>query len=165
MTSAASSAYEALVTLPELVLARRGNVLLQSWRRRVTADAVLAGAAATERLLASLPASQFIVTLGVSDTAVALPDERARAVSVEVLKKTIGRHRGIGTVLEGTGFAASAARAALTGIMMLSRNAVPQRTFASIDEAVPWVLERADNPALDARTLSAVVRAVREEHK
>lgn len=66
-------------------------------------------------------------------------DDSVRKRSVELGKKYEHQVRGAAIVVVTRGVAAVMVRTFLSGFFLLSRNALPMRTFASVKEALGWL--------------------------
>src|SRR5882672_9461767 len=100
-----------------------------------------------------------MLSLSVVDTSVALPDDATRKLSADLMQKISSQQMASATVLEGEGFKAGAARAAVAGMILLSRTSMPQKPFATIDAAVVWL---GDMISLPAARRTALANATRE---
>src|SRR4051812_4571930 len=123
-----------LVSQGPFALAEWRNVLFQSWFCAPTMDGVRASCTASERLLARAGKGKA-VAICVIGGKLELPDDATRKFSAEMMRKVDGQLLGSATVLEGEGFALSAARAAMAGLTLLARAATPQKVFQTTDEA------------------------------
>lgn len=80
-----------------------------------------------------------VMVFNVIEFGLQIPPSEVRRKASEVLAATSGHVVGVATVVPGEGFWASAARAAVATITLLSRARHPHRVFASTDEASNWV--------------------------
>ncbi len=141
----------------------QGNVILTYSTEVPHPKYLAAWAAATDRLVAS--EGPLISVITIIDSDVRAPSEPSKAA----IRATIGRHRqnihAFAYVVEGHGFAAAAMRSALSLISLAARYPFPQKVFASIEDAAPWVtqgvLAGASVPQLVeiARSMRSAVKA------
>ncbi len=139
---------------PTIVLATWGRVQIGCWQRRIERTDLQAMFASAQQQIARLRGEKLL-NLSIVDLEVSLPDEDARKLSTEMMHAIASGQEASATVLEGEGFRAGAARAAMAGMILLSRSPMPQKTFGAVDAAVTWLASRG---GLD-RTLVAPLTA------
>jgi hypothetical protein len=123
------------------------------------ADATTAGVARLAELSAE---NERLFPAGVTAVhwvsgGVGLPSAEVRLALREIATRHRKSVHGVGVVLNGDGFWASALRGALTGVLMLGARAMPARFFVDAKSAAQWVeddrVERKGVP-VDAKILS-----------
>jgi hypothetical protein len=102
-----------------------------------------------------------VVAITLVPLRVPLPDDAARKFSAKLMKDGSHETAASAIVLEGDGFWASAARAAVAGMYLLSGSNMAQKPFASIDDAVGWI---APMLSVDPSALVAGLKDLREKH-
>lgn len=115
-----------------------GNVVLSYSAKPPNPHYLKAWTLAMDELVVRLEAQVSVVTIIRSGTRT--PDEPSRLA----IRTTISRHMDdIGAfafVVEGEGFMAAAMRSALSLMNLTARYKFPQKVFATMSEAAPWVL-------------------------
>lgn len=131
------SAVEVLLTSPDLLLGRWGNLSVTLWRDKPTS----AGATSLERhyrsMITRYPSG--FVSLIVIGAGTPAPDESIRKLITSTMDGAGDHLLSVGVVLEAQGFAAAALRAALTSMSMLTRSRFPRRFVSSVGEALEWL--------------------------
>jgi hypothetical protein len=107
---------------------------------------------------------QSLCTISMLDVRMEFPDQATRDLASELGRNAAVRQLALASVLFGSGFRASAARAASAGIMLLSRSRVPQRTFSTVEEAANWFGGLLSLSREDEKNLVAAVNDLRERH-
>jgi len=117
--------------------------------------------------LVDADANERIATITVINSSAARPpDDPSR----RAIRQAFARHGtklcAFAYVVEGEGFAAATIRAAVSLITMAERHPFPLRVFATIADAVTWVLPRLpEHAAHDGRALVARVDGMRDQAK
>jgi hypothetical protein len=120
------------------------NTLLVVWRDTPTLEAFKRVNAAAARLAERCP--DGIGTFGVAPANMPLLGSAERKEASALLERFGGQLRAVASVIEGTGFAASATRSVMTAISVLARSPCPLKIFGSFDEGVDWYTARVDIP-------------------
>lgn len=123
-------------------IARFGNVFAGVFSSGLTARAFDDVLAWQRPVMPAEPIVQFNLAFGAHRLA---PDVQAAAD--RLLTEYGPRTRASATVLAATGFQASAARAMLATIYLLTRLAYPRRVFADVPDAEAWLLATVTTPA------------------
>jgi hypothetical protein len=139
------------------------RVQIQSWSGVPSVDALRVAFQATQRLLARY-GDGAVSLLSVASGALGLPSAEARQLSGELMVKLSGRQIASATVVEGTGFTASAARAAVTGILLFSRTRTPHKIFSAVDAAAAWLGGYHGLTSAEVSELAAAARELRRRH-
>lgn len=113
------------------------NVLITSWTAQGTGELI----AAMQRPLAEFIAQhpEGISNVHIIAAGLPLATSEARAALGVLMKKHDGDLACVGTVLEGTGFWASATRSMIMGLQLLASSSFPMRTFGSDAELTAWL--------------------------
>lgn len=136
-------------------IARFGNVFAGVYSNGLTARAFDDVLAWQRPLMPAEPIVQFNLAFGAHRLA---PDVQAAAD--RLLTEYGPRTSASATVLAATGFQASAARAMLATIYLLTRLAYPRRVFAEVPDAEAWLLA-----TVDARgPVTAAARWLAQQH-
>jgi serine/threonine-protein kinase len=114
-----------------------GDVLVNVWRGPISAGDVHAAGDAGREMSRRHPAG--IGSINVALAGVGLPDATTRAVAVAVLAESQRWLLGTAVVIEGEGFAASAARAAYGMIQLAVKHRCPQAVFSDVAAAARWL--------------------------
>jgi hypothetical protein len=112
------------------------TLVLAMWRSKPTLDRLVTVERAAEQ--ASRTGQKFGV-LVVIDASCDKPDPEFREKNSEMLNRFEHKLYGVANVLEGDGMRAVGLRFVLSGIMMTSKSRVPQKVFATADEALWWL--------------------------
>jgi len=122
---------------PGYVFSAHHNVLIACWTTQGTAPLI----ATFGRTLAAFVARHPGGVSAVHVIAAGLPLATAEArEALSALMKQHGGHLAcVGTVLEGTGFWASATRGVIVGIQLVAPNSLSMRTCAKVSELVAWL--------------------------
>jgi len=113
------------------------NVLFTHWFGPVSEVGLTASGAASADL--SRRHEQLLV-LNVIDYGLSIPSPSVQKKASSVLAETAGHVAATATVVPGEGFWASAARAAVATITLLSKARSPHKVFATTDDAAQWAL-------------------------
>src|SRR5690606_32097980 len=113
-----------------------GDVIVTFTRAPPSAVYLQAWAAEADRVVHQCGG---LVVYTVIDRSASAPSEEAKAEIRKVMTRHDDKVRGVAYVVEGTGFAAAATRAALTLISLVARYSYPQKTFATVSEGSRWV--------------------------
>ncbi len=114
-----------------------GSIVVAVWRYVAVADA----AKRVQRVFKAaqedgVPAGH----IGVIEPECEVPGSDVRAVFERMMKDTRRGMDGAALVLEGGGFAASTARAVITGLTLVARPPVPIKTYAEVTPAADWLI-------------------------
>jgi len=85
--------------------------------------------------------SGFVTLTWVLRSAGMKMDGPARQAAADVTKAYLDAILSMANVVEVDGFLGATVRAVLSGLTLLSSVKCPQRTFASVGEAVPWLAD------------------------
>ncbi len=116
------------------------NVLFTHWFGPVSEFGLAACERASFELASRHP--QGLVVFNVIEFGLQIPSTAARKKASAVLNATAEHVRLTATVVPGEGFWASAARAAIATITLLSKARHPHKVFATTDDAARWVLPK-----------------------
>ncbi|MGH1341534.1 MAG: hypothetical protein ACRBN8_08290 [Nannocystales bacterium] len=114
------------------------NVLFTHWFAPVSVGGLAACESASFDLASRNPMG--VVVFNVIEFGLQIPDPAARKKASAVLASTSGHVRVTTTVIPGEGFWASAARASVATITLLSRAGHPHRVFSTTNDASHFVL-------------------------
>ena len=147
-----------LFAAPDLLFGEWQNVCLAVWRAKPT----LASARQLSTLYRATAKRhpQGFVVLGVIEAdAMNIGDEERKAITA-AMDAVEHELRGIGMVLEASGFVSAAIRAVLATMSQLTRSRFPRKVFGAVDEASTWLAPLA-GPHVDARTMRDAFREMR----
>jgi hypothetical protein len=113
------------------------NVIAVIWRGEATEGCVRRISHATVRLTAGWPSGFSCVH--VTHEGGGLPSSGARSVFIEMMGRHGGNVAGVGVVLKGNGFWASAVQGAVTGMRMLSPKSFPLRVEHTVRPVAQWL--------------------------
>jgi hypothetical protein len=119
-----------------LVSAHR-NVLIACWTAQGTQPMVEAFAHIFDSFIARH--AEGVSTVHLISAGLPLATAGAREVLSNLMKKHGNVIACVGTVLEGTGFWASATRGLIVGLQLVAPNTVAMRTYGSVPEVVAWL--------------------------
>ncbi len=117
--------------------ARWRDLFIVVWRVGPTVSSVNRLSSAFGRAHAGYP--RGVTTLVIIEQGSAMPDTPARELMVRDMKRLGGAQRVMGVVFEGSGFLASTVRSVLIGMLVLSRQSVSTKIFATVSEATGWL--------------------------
>lgn len=112
------------------------NVLLTRWRATPTVEALEVSRVASHDLVSRNKGG--LVVFNVIRHGLTLPPQEVRHKASAVLGETGGHVLCTATIIEGEGFWASAARAMLATITLMSRAPHPHRVFGTVLDAAQW---------------------------
>lgn len=112
------------------------NVFLSHWSAPVSLEGLTASQEGSFDLATR---HDKVMVLNVVEYGLQIPAPEVRRKASSVLAATAGHVSAAATVLPGEGFWASAARAAVATITLLSRVGHPHRVFATTSDAARWV--------------------------
>lgn len=142
-------------TTEGFTFAAREDVFIALWKRPPSVEASKHLAAALETFGQSRP--DGLVMLVIVNAANDLPDAATREAMARGMKRHETFTRAMALVYEGDGFRAAAVRSVFVGLQMLSRQALPTKVFAAVDEAATWLVrQRSGAPMTSAEVISAV---------
>jgi hypothetical protein len=113
------------------------NVLIACWTAQGTTPLVEAFGHVLDSFVTQH--AEGVSTVHVISAGLPLATAGAREVLSALMKKHGVVMACVGTVLEGTGFWASATRSMIVGLQLLAPNSVAMRTYASIAEVAAWL--------------------------
>jgi hypothetical protein len=123
-------------------------------------DAIARGMARLQRRYATLCA--FSITDRQSSGGI---DPECRQGLIELSRKHTHILSGTATVLEGTGFRATALRSLVTAIHMASSSSHPAKVFASVQSGLEWLASTQPAGALDISSMAQAVATFRAQLK
>ena len=142
------------------VFAAWKNVLIVVWAGQIDGPAVERFTKAVEKMSASRPGLRSNVHVVTQGTA--LPTPEARAGLVGSMTRHSGELASVSVVFCGTGFWASALRAAVTGMRFLAPRSFDFQLFGTIDEVIQWLPpehEKITGVYLDPGSLRSALKA------
>jgi len=116
------------------VVATWDRVLLEAFSGGVTLESLRARAEAHRQLYDRHPGR--VLSLTVARNGIRLPEAEVRSEAVRVMKQIGPKTEQIVVAVPGQGFWASAARSALTGMMLLAPKATRMQIVGGVEEAV-----------------------------
>lgn len=141
----------------EYAIATYGPVLLQLWENATP----LAGAQAARRHAKVLAGAGFERTgsMVIVPIRSAMPETAARTELTEIPRE-LTNGAGVVLVQEGSGFRASAIRAVLSTMMVLSKKSMPHDVVSNVPAGCSWLADRVPVPG-GARALCRAVAELR----
>lgn len=138
------------------------NVLFQLWRGHLSVEPLQKTVQASFAIAEHFPGG--VVPFSIIEENTAMPTSEVRGQANECWKQTRSNVRAVATVVEGSGFWVSAARAVITGITMVERGTAPQKAFSTTEDAIGW-LERRHllGDGNDGATLTRVLTQLRQQ--
>lgn len=112
------------------------NVFLTHWSAPVSLEGLQASEEGSFDLASR---HDTVMVLNVVEYGLEIPSQEVRRKASSVVGATAGHVSAAATVLPGEGFWASAARAAVATITLLSRASHAHRVFATTSDAARWV--------------------------
>jgi hypothetical protein len=94
----------------------------------------------------------------------ALPGEQARALIGGALREMASFIHAAAVVIEGDGFFAATARSVISLLFMATRQPVPMRVFANVQDAALWQAGLVRNRTIEAAAYARVLADVTCEH-
>ena len=113
------------------------NLLFQLWRGELSVEPLNRTIEANRLIHEHFP--KGVVPFSIIEENTAMPAADVRRAAAMSWKTTRANVRAVATVVEGSGFWVSAARAVITGITMVDRGSAPQRAFSTTEDAVHWL--------------------------
>lgn len=150
---------DVVLDTPAVRIGTSGPVLVVQYRDNISPETLRASETAQERLLRQHPGGTLLLTL--VDGNVPLPTEDARAMVADTFRRMAVRNKAAATVILGDGFWASAVRSTLTALTLVVRPPCPQKTFATVDEALAWLMSHEASTHVDPRLLAMDVDRMR----
>lgn len=135
------------------------DVFIALWKTLPNLEASKHLAAAIETFGQRRP--EGLVMLVIVNAANELPDAATREAMARDMKRHESFTRAMALVYEGDGFRAAAVRSVFVGLQMLSRQALPTKVFAAVDEAAAWLVRQRSGPAMTAPEIVTAVDLVR----
>jgi hypothetical protein len=149
-----------------LVVARIRTVCTAVWRGGSAVQWAGKPAAALAQVVRQSPGRAAFLCV-VEEGSIA-PDEEARKASARMLEGQDDKLRAVAVVIEGSGFAASIVRSAVSNIVWLARqrSKVPVSYFESVETAARWLIEHVPVGPVDAflRDVALTRAVVHEPH-
>jgi hypothetical protein len=142
------------------VFAAWKNVLIAVWAGQIDGASVGRFTKAVDEMSARRPGLRSNVHVVMQGTA--LPTTEARAGLVGSMTRHSGELASVAVVFCGTGFWASALRAAVTGMRFLAPRSFDFQLFGAIDEVIQWLPpehEKITGVYLDPAGLRSALRA------
>lgn len=136
------------------------NVMLLSFSSTAQTTNLIDGERVSYKLLEKYPR---YATISVVDSHSRVPDADMRRLSSESLTRTARHQVGMATVLEGDGFWLAASRSALAGLLLVVKNPLPHKVFATTAEAAAWMVPQLGVPGVNADELVRSFDAMRSE--
>jgi len=90
-----------------------------------------------------------------------MPDAAARELMARDMKRHETFTRDMALVYEGDGFRAAALRSVVAGLQLLSRQVVPLKTVATVEQAAAWLAGRRRVERVAAADIVSAVGAIR----
>ncbi|HET6332132.1 MAG TPA: hypothetical protein VFG30_02920 [Polyangiales bacterium] len=132
-----ATSVEVLGQAPGYLVSAHHNVLIACWTAQGTAPMVEAFGHILDAFIAQH--AEGISTVHLISAGLPLATGGARDVLTALMKKHGHAVACVGTVLEGTGFWASATRSLILGLQLVAPNSVAMRTYASVTEIATWL--------------------------
>jgi hypothetical protein len=133
----AGTPVEVLGRAPGYLLSAHRNVLIACWTAQGTQPMVEAFGHVLDSFVAQHV--EGVSSIHLIRAGLPLATAGARDVLSGLIKKHGDVLACVGTVLEGTGFWASATRSLIVGLQLVAPNTVAIRTYASVSEVVAWL--------------------------
>jgi hypothetical protein len=124
---------------PGYLFSAHRNVLIACWTAQGTEPLIEALAGTLTTFVALHP--ERVTTVHVIAAGLPLATAEAREALATLMKQHGGALACVGTVLEGSGFWASATRGVIVGLQLLAPKALAMRTCASVSELTAWLPE------------------------
>jgi hypothetical protein len=140
-------------------LATWRNLVIVVWSGTVTVPALRSVETASRDVLQRFPQGNCAVSLTLEETP--MPGAEVRRVGSELARDLGPRSLASATVIEGSGFFASAARSVIAGVMLVSGVRATQRVFSSIDEVGGFIAPHIAAGRATPHEVVGVVRAIR----
>jgi hypothetical protein len=170
VTSPSGAPYEDFSVLDSepgsFVFAAWKNVLIVFWAGQIDGPAVDRFRSAVETIAVTRPGLRSNVHVVTEGTA--LPTQEARAGLVASMTRHSGELASVSVVFLGTGFWASALRAAVTGMRFLAPRSFDFQLFGTVEEVVRWLPtehEKVTGVHLDGGQLRSALRTAERRLK
>ena len=124
---------------PGYLFTAHENVLIASWTAQGTGPLIAALAESLNAFAARHP--EGISNIHIIAAGLPLANTEAREALATLMKTHDGRLACAGTVLDGTGFWASATRGVIMSLQLLAPSSFAMRTCASDAELVGWIIK------------------------
>ncbi len=154
-----------LVTLAmqdDFAMATWRNVMIMSWRKGVSVTALRRLDALGDELHVKYPQGYASMSISIDKTP--MPDQEARRLASELMRKGEGRMLGSVNVVEGTGFWASTSRSVLAAMNFAAQIKYPMHVTATIEEACVVLAGQLKLPSTDAAALTDACKRFRVAH-
>jgi hypothetical protein len=142
------------------------NICVVVWRGVPTLDAIERVGASYTRMRGEFPTG--FAPIVIVEDGVGLPEEPVRQKMADLMDRQGKSILSMAGVQEASGFRGSAIRSVLTAINLLSTATYPRKFFASVEQAVLWVLPYANPSSTLPLSTPQVVESIaelRREHK
>ena len=116
-----------------------------------------------DRWYARYPGKSLALNIVYPGASLIPPPAELRDRFRRLLKHWESRHLAACTVMLAEGLLGAMHRSVLTGMLMIVPPPHPAKIFATVDDALPWLLGHARGGALDPRELRAAIDALRAE--
>jgi hypothetical protein len=131
------------------------DIVISIWRADVEVSDVTPAEAAQAALTAQYPRYG---TLAVAEKGALRMSSEARHEAARITKLAKDKCCAIALVIPVEGFAGAAIRAAVTGVHLLTRSQIPQRSFDNIPASATWIFDKLKrNPSGVAAFVDACV--------
>ncbi len=162
MGEPSDSLTQVLARGPAYVFAAHGNVLIAHWTAQGTGPLIAAFAEAFAAFVPQHP--EGISNINLIAAGLPLADAEAREALGALMKVHESTVACVGTVLDGTGFWASATRGLIMSLQLMAPKSFATRTCASDAEVISWIVKphaRRTGVELDPKALEHAIAEIR----
>ena len=136
------------------------NIGINHWRADVSPESVTKLAALVPDRIRESP--HGVTSIHWLDAGVSLPNAEVRAILSDIMVRYPDHVKAVGAVIETEGFAASALRSVVTGIMLVAPTAIPVRVFGNLADLAAWLPDVHFRPTGVRGTTDEVASVVRD---
>ena len=131
----------------KLIAASHGPAFITTYPAGIDVETLARAELHHDRLRVTHPRTLVVTFTGMG---VAIPGGDVRAASAKLIRDNAHRLLASAIVFAGSGFWVSAARSAMTSILLMARQAVPTRIFADGTHASHWLAQHSDDVHADS---------------
>ena len=148
----------AITAGPGIALTELGNTFISVWRRQATLQTLKLVREVQGRFIAANPGGIGVVTV-MEPVSVRPLNGEERAAAAAIARDFAPSTLASAYVFEGQGFIPAMSRAAVAGVLLLSRVKYPNRVFATVDDGARWLAQKL--PPLDVPALARCIEEAR----
>jgi len=143
---------------PRVVIATWRDILISIWRANVEVADMKPAQRGQAELMARYPRYG---NLALAEKGALRMSSEARHEAARITEAGKASTGAVALVIALEGFAGAAVRAAVTGVHILSRSKIPQKSFDQVAPAAHWLFEKMGQPLPDVAAFTNLVEDLR----